>query len=648
MADVQQRYLITLDVDAKDLALLKTQLKQFESQIQTTPQKLTNFNNGMRSSVLGARQFGGQLSNVSYQLTDFIVQVQGGIPVLRSFSQQAPQLLAGFGALGAALGVVAALLPVGVQLFKSYFGATADSAAAAKQLEDALKQMNDELGKSENLLKLAAQAGGDLGANLRTAALNKVKLELIEFNENLLKNTAAYDVLQQQIKLYNSSLGQSAQREFNEQLKEAALELGLSESSMEKYISLLHQLRSASDPDTMKSLLEYLSRLNAEWENPAVQRVIEAYAEMEAKLRNVSGEADKAADSINGLNEALKAGSSLAINYEVAALESAMLSAGASIEETDRAVRSLRNSLESETYEVYRAKEAYANLKDANDAYRDSLKETAKGGTGGLTDAQRELNAMFRDYERLMDSVKTEAEKLAEIEKKLLALRDANRINQEQYNAALAVAKEKYKEGADAAEEFAKMQEQANERTADAVTGFFTAWADGSKSFKEAAKDMLKQVLTLQLQLQVLKALSGTSFGNFLGIQAANGGAFSGMSLPPGVYNQPTKFGFGSRLTPYARGGLLGEQGAEAVLPLRRAANGQLGVQSSGGGTTVNVYNNAPATEVKTREESDGSLSIIIEKVREALSTDVARGGSRFTKSLESAYGVSRARGSLI
>ena len=80
----------------------------------------------------------------------------------------------------------------------------------------------------------------------------------------------------------------------------------------------------------------------------------------------------------------------------------------------------------------------------------------------------------------------------------------------------------------------------------------------------------------------------GSVFGN------ANGGVYAGAGI--GAYSgtivsQPTIF-------PFAKGiGLMGEAGPEAILPLKRGADGKLGVQSGSTGHTINVYvtgTNAP------------------------------------------------------
>jgi lambda family phage tail tape measure protein len=79
------------------------------------------------------------MQQASYQITDFVVQVSGGVSAMRAFSQQAPQLLGAFGAGGAVLGLFAAL-----------GGAVGDlvmKMSGAKTIADSLRDLDDALGK---------------------------------------------------------------------------------------------------------------------------------------------------------------------------------------------------------------------------------------------------------------------------------------------------------------------------------------------------------------------------------------------------------------------------------------------------------------------------------------------------------------------
>lgn len=131
---------------------------------------------------------------------------------------------------------------------------------------------------------------------------------------------------------------------------------------------------------------------------------------------------------------------------------------------------------------------------------------------------------------------------------------------------------------------------------ADAMAKFLVTGEGGFKSFGDVISNVMQQIISAQLQASVIQPIvSGLTpnaggsgfFGaikSFLGF--ANGAAFSG-GMPMtafangGVVNRPTVF-------PMANGaGLMGEAGAEAVMPLRRLGNGRLGVEATGGGGGV-------------------------------------------------------------
>lgn len=86
------------------------------------------------------------IRNASYQVSDFIVQVQGGQDAMRALSQQLPQLLAGFGAFGAVAGVVAGIMPTVIQLFKG-------GEAEAKKLDTALGDLDSAVGEVGNTVR---------------------------------------------------------------------------------------------------------------------------------------------------------------------------------------------------------------------------------------------------------------------------------------------------------------------------------------------------------------------------------------------------------------------------------------------------------------------------------------------------------------
>ena len=118
----------------------------------------------------------------------------------------------------------------------------------------------------------------------------------------------------------------------------------------------------------------------------------------------------------------------------------------------------------------------------------------------------------------------------------------------------------------------------------------------GKLNFSDLARSIIADMARIAIQQSITKPL--TNFFSGLFSKNANGNAFVDGQIQKyaygGIVNKPTMF-------PMRNGmGLMGEAGAEAILPLRRGANGKLGVESSGGGSTIiNVSVDASGTAVE-------------------------------------------------
>lgn len=165
----------------------------------------------------------------------------------------------------------------------------------------------------------------------------------------------------------------------------------------------------------------------------------------------------------------------------------------------------------------------------------------------------------------------------------------------------------------EAAEGYARKKhelDQLNESIAlgrDVIGGFFSDWMTGMrnggnvfKTFLNSVLDglnKLAQKLTDKIIDNFLNTLSGPSgslggIGKALGF--ANGGAFAtggvqqfanGGAFTNSVVNTPTLFRFANG----AALGEMGEAGPEAIMPLKRGADGSLGVQMHGGSNQMTI-----------------------------------------------------------
>lgn len=175
---------------------------------------------------------------------------------------------------------------------------------------------------------------------------------------------------------------------------------------------------------------------------------------------------------------------------------------------------------------------------------------------------------------------------------------------------------------------------------------------DGKASFGDLVNSMLKDIVRLQAK-QVLdpitKAASSwltDTVGGFF--KNADGGAYASADLgrySGSVVSSPTLFRF-------ANGGsigLMGEAGAEAILPLQRGPNGKLGVQAAGGGgVTVNIIEDSSrAGQTQSRQEQGGAsvLDVFVDRIRAAVAGDITRGNGPIPAAMAATYGLNRAAG---
>ncbi|HCR3469039.1 TPA: phage tail tape measure protein [Proteus mirabilis] len=114
---------------------------------------------------------------------------------------------------------------------------------------------------------------------------------------------------------------------------------------------------------------------------------------------------------------------------------------------------------------------------------------------------------------------------------------------------------------------------------------------DGEANFKDFTKSILKMLTDILIKMSLVKGIEAMGFGFGAPIANANGGVYNSASLNAysgQIVHKPTMFAF-------AKGaGLMGEAGPEGIFPLRRGADGKLGViakmPNQGGGVTQHYH----------------------------------------------------------
>lgn len=156
----------------------------------------------------------------------------------------------------------------------------------------------------------------------------------------------------------------------------------------------------------------------------------------------------------------------------------------------------------------------------------------------------------------------------------------------------------------------------------------------GKKSFRDFAKDAIKELARIAARMAIMKligTIGGAMFGGVTTSVSAKASASNSLGAAPATTNwipeaeffsaKGSAFDTGGRLRAYAMGGvvnspvnfsyaggrgLMGESGPEAIMPLTRLPNGDLGVTAVAGAGRGGTYINQPVS-INVTVNSDGS-----------------------------------------
>ncbi len=157
-----------------------------------------------------------------------------------------------------------------------------------------------------------------------------------------------------------------------------------------------------------------------------------------------------------------------------------------------------------------------------------------------------------------------------------------------------------------------------------ALTSALKGATTGGKGLEEVLRGVGLRLTDIALAsgLKPLETLLGNAAGNLIGSISAGFG-----SVLSGGVSAFAQGGVPGRVTPFAEGGvvaaptyfpmaggtgLMGEAGAEAILPLKRGADGALGVAAEGGGGTTVIHFQVTASDAASFARSEGQITAML------------------------------------
>lgn len=600
----------------------------------------------------GSGRAASQIQNFAFQIGDFATQVGAGGSASVALAQQLPQLLGGFGALGAVMGAVVA---VGVPL-TAYFMSGGDGAKTFAEevegLSDALSRARDtaDLVKTsqEGLTQVFAGTAAQVSA--LTAALQARDVGGIVSG---IADTgrAAFATLSDEIKEIRTDFAAiGLDYSAADGIKQLSLELGIGTEQTSQLLDAMERFNEASSSSernqAMLETLTMLQRWGLDTESlPPPMRdfanaILDASSEISqavAEMRDLTSHTYGAVESGLALAASMRAtaAATAAAHSEFQRLMAAEeAQSKARLADRTSGLAGTEDSRLSSDRGVGLSYQDRAGLDrddPRNPGYRDYLRtQTAKSGrsAGGKSEADKEADRLKREAEarqRVVDGLQFE---ISQVGKSDVARRVAN----ETRRAGVDLYSEEGQRIADLVERLQVLQdeqkrvEEINNFAAQSFADLFTAGISGANSFKDALGGLIAKLGEMAIQQGFINLMSATGFGSNSTVQSV-GGFF-------GVGSQTPSFDGGGYTGNGARaGGLDGKGGYLAMMHPRETVidhtrgGGAQAAQSTHVTVGVSVDNNGNLQAyVKDQITRDRPAT-----VRQAVGT--VRAGNRASKS---------------
>lgn len=488
-------------------------------------------NRAQNAAAQGAGRFRGQVQNVAFQVQDFAVQVGAGTSATQALAQQLPQLLSGFGLLGAAIGTAAA---IGIPLGRAFF----QTSEKAIDVDQAVSGVTSALSSYKDAAILSAATTADLQEKFGSLAdeirgsseyLTQVKLGLAIDEVN-----KAIDPLQAGFETVTSSMERAAATAdaffaaagsplvgldelqtlvstadlFGQAASEAAAELGLLPDQVMQIAAAIQDLGAATGVEEIGEKAAYALSL--------IERFAPAGADLVPELGIA---ADKLGEIVQSAGLA------------VGSIESATVAAeglGSGLSGAAGAAGGLLGNLQAVASAAWDA--AAAMAAQAN-PYRPANLAVGDDGRGSQREGIAEIRAL-RDQQNRAAAMARSAAYM-----RPPAVSGGGSPGAGGGPGASAMSEPAYWDeliqNVKAGEKAFADYNNTVENGARAAADFFTSIVDGSKSAKDAVSELLAQIGKVALQqgfaqLGQSSGLVGSIFGALDNALSFDGGGYTG------------------------------------------------------------------------------------------------------------------------
>lgn len=634
------------------------QVQQVQTRMNNLNKTIQRSTSQYNSNAVATNKWAkGALQQAGYQVGDFSVQVANGTSAIQAFGQQGSQLLGIFGPIGAVLGA-------GVAIVSAIALAFERSGKSAKSAKDSIEELADATSELHSLNQQSAASFATLRDEYgtltdRARALLKIQREIAEveaiqafgqatttiiesglsgfdkLNEKLIRGGQEYRDIVEEIKAttlgnlisqrdeaseYNATL-ESSIAHYEEQitqiksaqsnLKTLADFMGVSEEAAEGIAVALSDVSAAEGARAQAKAMADLAKSIYE-STDGLKNSTEGARTLYAQLLQAAMQGLKLSGAIEDAEEptarTAEAASVLATNLSAASMQAAQLSRNLSM--APSGLQAMRDQTAIMQAEIAAINAGYTQLAASSAAFR---KE--KEIEYGLADAANAAEEAYINSLIYRDIKAFEARERAKTQ--LGELRD--KFNE--VGTAGGGAMSKIKESTDNA--LGSLDKMFTELDAtvgnisktieDSLTSGFMAMVDGTKTAKDAFRDMAKAIIAELYKVLVVQQLVG-SVEKGTGLAGAIGSAlgFSGTRASGGQVTANKAY-------------LVGERGPEMLVPSRNAhviPNSKMG---GGGGPVQVVYQFQGGV---TEADLGRALPLLVERTKREVVDAVQRGGS--------------------